>query len=167
MTNYTNQTANSTKTESKFEIRFNKNYTIATVSKEFKEQMFDYGSEAYNIAQNIRSFYPNITFRVASNHVQKTKKITYEAMKKHLKAKIVLAEGEEKKDLEKALAQFEAIKALSQIQHNPYRYMLAWFKGVCPELFSKKNTEVEESAEAAQSQEDQQMLTINDLVAAA
>ena len=110
MTNYTNQTANSTKTESKFEIRFNKNYTIATVSKEFKEQMFDYGSEAYNIAQNIRSFYPNITFRVASNHVQKTKKITYAAMKKHLKAKIALAEGEEKKELEKALAKFDAIK---------------------------------------------------------
>lgn len=167
MTNYTNQTANSTKTESKFEIRFNKNYTIATVSKEFKEQMFDYGSEAYNIAQDIRSFYPNITFRVASNHVQKTKKITYEAMKKHLKAKIALAEGEEKKELEKALAKFDAIKALSQIQHNPYRYMLAWFKGICPELFTEDTKEAEKNAEASQSQEDQRMLTINDLVAAA
>lgn len=148
MTNYNNLSANSTQNETNYEIRFNKNYTIATVSKEFKEQMFVYGSPAFNIARDIRSFYPHITFRVASDYVQKTKKITYKLMVEHLEAKIALTEdAEEKERLEKALSQFDAMKKLSKIQHSPYAFMVKWFKGYCPELFEKKTKEDEASAE--------------------
>ena len=150
----TNLSANSTQNETNYEIRFNKNYTIATVSKEFKEQMFVYGSPAFKIANDIRSFFPHITFRVATDYVQKTKKKTYKMMVEHLEAKIALlqdseddAEVKEKERLEKALSQFEAMKKLSKIQHSPYAFMVKWFKGYCPELFEKKTKEDEASAE--------------------
>ena len=149
MTNFNNLSANSTQNETNYESRFNKNYTIATVSKEFKEQMFVYGSPAFKIANDIRSFFPHITFRVASDYVQKTKKITYKMMVEHLEAKIALTEDdEEKKRLEKALSQFDAMKKLSKIQHSPYAFMVKWFKGFCPDLFEKKTKEAEVSAEA-------------------
>lgn len=144
MTNYTNQTANSTQTKSKYEIRFNKNFTIAFVSKEFKEQMYNYFSEAHALYQEIRFAYPNISFRVPSDYVQKTKKKTYKMMIEHLEAKIAVAEGEEKERLKKALSQFDAMKKLSKIQPSPYAFMVKWFKGYCPDLFDKN---VDESAE--------------------
>lgn len=149
MTNYTNQTANSTQTKSKFEVRFNKNFTIAYVSKEFKEQMYDYFSEAHALYQEIRSVYPNISFRVPSSHVQATSKMTYDAMKMHLEAKLILADDDEKKELQKALDQFDTMKKLSKIQHSPYAFMVKWFKGYCPELFEKKEKTDAESAETA------------------
>ncbi len=117
-------------------VKFNKNFTIATVSKEFKENMYQYGTEAHKLMMEIRQIYPNITFRVASNRVSSNAKLTYARMKVHLEAKVEAAASAEEKDaIAKLIKEFDKIQKLSKIQRNPYRYVLNWFKGVCPELF--------------------------------
>lgn len=119
-------------------VKFNKNFTIAYVSKEFKEKMYQFGSDEHKVLQELRQIYPNIKVRVASNHVSDVKKLTYQNMLSYLETKRDMTMGEEKKRYEKLLIDFNSIKKLSKIQHNPYRCVLEWFKNVCPELFQKE-----------------------------
>lgn len=113
-------------------ITFNKNFTIATVSKDFKEKMFVFGTEEYETMQKIKSQFPHISFRVASSYVQKTAKFTYKRMRDHLSTL---------DNADQRLAEMDRIQKQSQIYHNPYRYVLTWFKNVCPDLFVEDEDE--------------------------
>ena len=109
-------------------VIFNKDFTVATVSKEFKEKMYQFGTEEFDLFHKIRAIYPHITFRVGSTYVQKTKKITYERMRDYLS---------DCDNADQRLAEMDRIQKQSKIQRNPYRYVLEWFMTVCPELFTE------------------------------
>ena len=109
-------------------VMFNKDFTVATVSKEFKEKMYQFGTEEFKTVREIRAIYPHITFRVGSTYVQKTKKYTYDRMRDYLS---------DCDNADQRLAELARIQKQSKIQRNPYRYVLEWFMTVCPELFTE------------------------------
>ena len=106
-----------------------------------------FGTDEYKAVQSFYEMHPNATLKtktIKKNPDKKTNKnYTYENMELYIKT----TQGN---DANKHLETMEKIKQVSQIQKNPYKYVLDWFTATYPEhkgydIFSK--SEVEENNE--------------------
>lgn len=111
-------------------IKFNKKFTIATVTREFKNKMHEFGTEEYNAMLKIKQQYPGISFRVESKSIIKENRPTYAKMREYLSGKDNAAT---------LLANMNNIMHESKIRKNPYRFVLDWFKNICPEVFQESD----------------------------
>lgn len=94
----------------------------AQVTKAFAKKAVIFGTEEYQLWKSYRMDFPDAkmaTKSIKKNGDKKTyKNLTYANMKQFFK--------QQPNGLE-LLAEFEKQKALSKIQENPYRAVLAWF----------------------------------------
>ena len=97
------------------------NYTFHAASKE-------YGSAEYELLKNVLSDFPNLKISVKSGREKKTpnknKRLTYENMVKYISVY---------ENAEELLNVFESVKARSQAEASPYKYVCDWFAEQFPE----------------------------------
>lgn len=102
------------------------NYKFATASAE-------YGSEEYQIVQEIKKDFPKMRFVTRSGRNQKTcnanKRLTYSNMERYIKVQ---------NNAEELLIAFEIAKEESKCEKSPYAYVRLWFIKQFPDYKQSK-----------------------------
>ena len=105
-------------------IRFNKDFTIAYISKEFKNKMYEFGTPEYEQMRQLRATYPSISVRVRSAVSSHNYNLTYANMEAYIRTK---------PNAEALLNEFKRIREESVIQRNRHLYVVGWFKEMFPD----------------------------------
>lgn len=112
-----------------------KNYAInfttqtITVSKSFQRRASQMGTEEFKTMMELHKLNMKIVTKAPSH--KGDKRLTYNKIINYLKTF---------EDKESRLADFEAVRAASKVQDNPYQYVVKWFdetypvRGVKPKL---------------------------------
>ena len=116
------------------------------VTKEFAKNARIFGTPEYKLWKEIRMDCPDaemVTKNIKKNPNKKndTKNMTYERMAIYIR---------EQKDAKTLMIEFEKQIALSKVQNNPYRSVLAWFIQKFENYDSYKNFFAEEAKKKAQ-----------------
>ena len=116
------------------------------VTKEFAKNARIFGTPEYKLWKEIRQDCPDaemVTKNIKKNPNKKndTKNMTYERMAIYIR---------EQKDAKTLMIEFEKQIALSKVQNNPYRSVLAWFIQKFENYDSYKNFFAEEAKKKAQ-----------------
>ena len=116
------------------------------VTKEFAKNARIFGTPEYKLWKEIRQDCPDaemVTKNIKKNPNKKndTKYMTYERMAIYIR---------EQKDAKTLMIEFEKQIALSKVQNNPYRSVLAWFIQKFENYDSYKNFFAEEAKKKAQ-----------------
>ena len=116
------------------------------VTKEFAKNARIFGTPEYKLWKEIRQDCPDaemVTKNIKKNPNKKndTKNMTYERMAIYIRAQ---------KDAKTLMIEFEKQIALSKVQNNPYRSVLAWFIQKFENYDSYKNFFAEEAKKKAQ-----------------
>ena len=109
--------------------------THVQVTKEFAKNARTFGTPEYKMWRAIKLDCPEaemVTKRIKKNPDKQTstKNMTYEHMAIYIR---------QQKEAEKLMAEFKVQVALSKVQTNPYRCVLAWFMQQFPEYDKYKN----------------------------
>ena len=120
--------------------------THVLVTKEFAKNARIFGTPEYKMWKEIRMDCPDaemVTKNIKKNPNKKndTKNMTYERMAIYIR---------EQKDAKTLMIEFEKQIALSKVQNNPYRSVLAWFIQKFENYDSYKNFFAEEAKKKAQ-----------------
>ena len=120
--------------------------THVQVTKEFAKNARIFGTPEYKLWKEIRQDCPDaemVTKNIKKNPNKKndTKNMTYERMAIYIR---------EQKDAKTLMIEFEKQIALSKVQNNPYRSVLAWFIQKFENYDSYKNFFAEEAKKKAQ-----------------
>ena len=120
--------------------------THVQVTKEFAKNARIFGTPEYKLWKEIRMDCPDaemVTKNIKKNPNKKndTKNMTYERMAIYIR---------EQKDAKTLMIEFEKQIALSKVQNNPYRSVLAWFIQKFENYDSYKNFFAEEAKKKAQ-----------------
>jgi hypothetical protein len=119
------------------------------VTKEFAKNARIFGTAEYKLWREIRQDCPNAemvtkTIKKNPNKKNDTKNMTYERMA------IYIREQDEAATL---MVEFKKQIALSKVQTNPYRYVLAWFVQKFKDYDDYKNFFAEEAKKQAQEKD--------------
>ena len=91
---------------------------VLNASKAFIKKASQYGTTEYNILRNLRNDNPGMQI-VETQKVEKNNGLTYSKME------TVIGKCRDKKE---RFARYEAVKELSKIQTNPYKFVKEWFE---------------------------------------
>ena len=99
------------------------NDTTAQVTKAFEKKACIFGTEEFKLWREYKKEFPDAVMTTKDikknpNKRVNTKNMTYPNMELFIK---------QQKNAEVLLAEFEKQKALSKVQNDPYRFVLAWF----------------------------------------
>ena len=99
------------------------NDTTAMVTKAFEKKACIFGTEEFKLWREYKKEFPDAVMTTKDikknpNKRVNTKNMTYPNMELFIK---------QQKNAEVLLAEFEKQKALSKVQNDPYRFVLAWF----------------------------------------
>jgi hypothetical protein len=119
------------------------------VTKEFAKNARIFGTPEYKLWKEIRQDCPDaemVTKNIKKNPNKKndTKNMTYERMAIYIR---------EQKDAKTLMIEFEKQIALSKVQNNPYRSVLAWFIQKFENYDSYKDFFAEEAKKKAQEKD--------------
>ena len=123
--------------------------THVLVTKEFAKNARIFGTPEYKVWKEIRLDCPTaemVTKTIKKNPDKKTstKNMTYENMAIYIR---------EQKDADTLMAEFKKQIALSKVQTNPYRCVLAWFRKTFENYDSYKAFFAAEAQKKAQKQD--------------
>lgn len=96
---------------------------IITITRKFNDAANVFNSPEYKTMMELRSLGMKIEIKQTPVRRKTTKSLSYSKMLKHISC---LA------DAEAYLAEFEAVKAASKGESNPYRYVLNWYENRFP-----------------------------------
>lgn len=109
-----------------YKIDFSNNTLI--MNYKFHSASQEYGTPENKLVKKILNDFPTLTVIVKAGREVKTpnknKRLTYDNMKKHIKAY---------ENAEELLNVFETVQALSQSTASPYKYVCDWFKEQFPD----------------------------------
>lgn len=109
-----------------YKIDFSNNTLI--MNYKFHSASQEYGTTENKLVKKILKDFPTLTVIVKAGREVKTpnknKRLTYDNMKKHIKAY---------ENAEELLNVFETVQALSQSTASPYKYVCDWFKEQFPD----------------------------------
>ena len=119
------------------------------VTKEFAKNAMIFGTTEYKTWREIKQDRPDaqmVTKNIKKNpdKVNNTKNMTYERMAIYIR---------EQKESATLMVEFKKQIALSKVQTNPYRCVLAWFKQTFSEYDSYKKFFAEEAKKQAQKKD--------------
>ena len=123
--------------------------THVQVTREFAKNARIFGTPEYKMWREIRQDCPEAEMVLKNikknpNKQNDTKNMTYERMAIYIR---------EQKNAETLMVEFKKQIALSKVQTNPYRSVLAWFKQNFQEYDSYKNFFAEEAKKQAQAKD--------------
>ena len=123
--------------------------THVQVTKEFAKNARTFGTPEYKMWRAIKLDYPEAEMVTKSikknpNKQTSTKNMTYEHMAIYIR---------QQKEAEKLMAEFKVQVALSKVQTNPYRCVLAWFIRKFENYDDYKNFFAEEAKKKAQEKD--------------
>ena len=107
--------------KSPYYIDFSKN--VIVITRKFRDAASKMDTEEYNTMMKLKEHGMPIEVQPAPDRKKKSASLSYSKMLKHISC---LA------DAEAYLAEFEALKAASKGESNPYRYVLNWYENRFP-----------------------------------
>ena len=122
------------------------------VSKAFLKRADIFGTDEYAEVQKFYEMHPTATIKakkISSNPNKKTNKnLTYKKMEMFIETIAC-----DDKEVKKLIGEMNKIKKVSQIQKNPYKYVLDWFKATYPDyasydIFKNKDDDKAENIES-------------------
>ena len=101
---------------------FDVNTHILHMTKAFERQTLQYGSEAFQLVQNLRQMFPDITLEV-KGHPARKKPLSYQQMRQFI-ALLPNAQA--------GLEEMNRQQKMSAAYKSPYKYMEKWFHAQYP-----------------------------------
>ena len=125
------------------------NDTTAMVTKAFEKKACIFGTEEFKLWREYKKEFPNAKMTTKDikknpNKQTSTKNMTYEHMAIYIR---------QQDDAVTLMAEFKKQVALSQVQTNPYRCVLAWFKKQFPNYDEYKDFFAELAKKEAQKKD--------------
>ena len=111
------------------------NDTTAMVTKAFEKKACIFGTEEFKLWREYKKEFPKAkmttkTIKKNPNKRTSTKNMTYDNMEIFIN---------QQDNAEELMAAFKKQKALSKVQNDPYRFVLAWFLKQFPEIEQRRD----------------------------